>query len=380
MANTNTNVTPQLLAQGLMALRQNAVFARLVNRGYETLAAQRGAVVNIPIPSAITAREITAAVTHATNVDSSPTVAVVTLDQWYEAPFQLSDKDQLDVMNGWVPMQASEAVKALVNQIDGHIFGKHTGIYYYGGTAGTTPFATNVNLAGGARKQLNDGLAPMDNRRVVFDPAAENNFLILSNILDADKRGDQGGIIRGSIGHKLGMDFYMNQNVTSYTPGTGWVTGWALSTVSGLAGETTLNILNATASGTIKVGDLFTAAGSTQTYRVAAAATASATVAVVITIDPALVTSVATSGALTVIATAHIPNLVFHRDAFAFASRPLADSAPMPGVQMQTAVDPVSGIAMRLELSRQYKQTTFSYDALWGSGLVRGALAAKILG
>ncbi len=43
-------------------------------------------------------------------------------------------------------------------------------------------------------------------------------------------------------------------------------------------------------------------------------------------------------------------------------------------------VDPVSGIALRLEVSRQYKQTTFSYDILGGAQLIRPELAAIVAG
>ena len=77
--------------------------------------------------------------------------------------------------------------------------------------------------------------------------------------------------------------------------------------------------------------------------------------------------------------TAYVPNLVFHRDAFAFASRPLADIAGY-GNEIASAVDPVTGIALRLEVSRQYKQTTFSYDILYGCNVVRPEFGAKIKG
>ena len=59
MTNTITYVTPQLLAQGLMALRQQAIMPRLVNRSYEDLAMREGNVINIPVPSAIAARSVT---------------------------------------------------------------------------------------------------------------------------------------------------------------------------------------------------------------------------------------------------------------------------------------------------------------------------------
>lgn len=382
MANTITNVLPKLLAQGLLALRENAVMPRLVNRSYEMLAAQRGNVINIPIPSAITARDVTPGVTQATNQDFSPTSVAVTLDFWKEATFQLSDSDMLSVMNGTIPMQASEAIKSLANAVDTYILGKHTGVYGYAGAGtGSVPFNGSLTAAASARTVLNKQLAPDDNRRAVIEPFAEQNLLLNTQVLQFDQRGDTGGIVRGTIGTKLGLDWYMNQNVPQFVPGTGWASGNIASTVGGAVGDTTLNIINATASGSIKVGDIFrlTADNDHYQYVVTAAATISATVAVAIAFTPALKTTVATGATLVVVSGTYWANLAFHRDAFAWASRPLQD-IDAPGSQVMSAADPVSGIALRLEVSRQYRQTTFAYDILGGGNLVRPELVCKVGG
>lgn len=382
MANTLTEVIPKLLAQGVMALREQVIMPRLVNRSYENMAAQPGDIINIPIPSAITATAVTPSITMASNVDSTPTKAAVTLDFWREASFQLSDKDMKEAMAGVIPMEASEAIKALANAVDDYIFSKHTGLFGLVGTAGTTPFATTITVAGAARTLLNKQLAPMNDRRMVLNPDAEGNALGLSNILQFDQRGDQGGIIAGTIGRKLGMDWFMDQNVPTFTPGTGWASGFIASTVGGAVGDTTLNVINATASGTIKVGDIFqlTADTANQQYVVDAAGTVSATVAVAISFQPPLKTTVATGATLdALVSIAYAVNLAFHRDAFAWASRPLADIEGL-GNEMQSVADPISGIALRLEVSRQYKQTTFSYDVLGGSNIIRPELAVKVAG
>ncbi len=387
MSNTITNVLPKILAAGLKALRQNAVMPQVVNTSYSNDAAQKGNVVNIPISSAIAQRDVTAGVTYATNVDFSPTTVAVTLDTWKEAPFQLSDNDMVSVVAGVVPMQVSEAIKSLCNGADQFLIAKHTGIFGAAGTAGTTPFNGSLTFAKDARKLLNLQLAPLDNRRAVLDPAAEGNLLINQEVLQTQMRGDSQGIINGLVGTKLGFDWYMDQNITQYTPGTGWASGFIASTVAGVIGQTTLNIISATASGQVKVGDIFTIVGDTsnggspQQYVVTVTTTVSTTVQSVITFYPAIKATIATGATLVVVSVAYTANLAFHRDAFAWASRPLA-SASIEGLghQFASVTDPVSGCSLRLEVSRQYKQTTFSFDMLYGGALVRPELAVKILG
>jgi hypothetical protein len=47
---------------------------------------------------------------------------------------------------------------------------------------------------------------------------------------------------------------------------------------------------------------------------------------------------------------------------------------------VQSVVDPISGIALRLEVSRQNKQTLFEFDILGGAAVIRPELACKIAG
>lgn len=383
MSNTITNVTPQLLAQGLLALRENAILPRLVNQSYSAMAERRGNVINIPISDAIAARSVTPSITMNSNVDVSPSTVAVTLDYWYEAPFNLSDTDQLSTHEAFIPMNVSEAIKSLINTIDDSIWSKHTGIFNTGGTAGTTPFSTNLAAAGSARVGLNKSNCPIMDRRAVLDPLAEGNLLTVADVLNFDKRGDQGGIVMGQIGRKLGVDWYMDQNLGLFTAGSSWVTGWSVAG-TGTIGASTLTIVNSsvTVLASIKVGDIF-ALGGNEYVITTAKTTASVTDGTAVVFYPPLKTVIASGDAITVgtYGTQYTVNLMFHRDAFAFASRPLASSR-VPGVsnQISSVVDPISGVALRVELSRQYKQDTYSYDALWGTGLVRKEYAAKILG
>lgn len=380
MANNLAEVAPKLLAQGLMALRENAVMPRLVNRDYEAEAAEKGATVTIPIPSAIQDRDVAPAVVPPASVDSAPTSALIPLDQWREAPFHLTDKEVLESMEGVIPMQASEAVKSLVNFANAFIMSKYKGVYGVYGAAGTTPFASSTDEATGARKVLNNQLAPLSDRRFVIDPDAEASALNLRAFHDMSFSGSAQEIVEGKINRKLGFDWFMDQQVPLHTKGV--ATGTPVTNGIQALGATSIitdGWTNDTA-GILVEGDIITFAGHTQTYVVTADAASGATTGpATLAIAPGLQVAVADGVAITVVAD-HVVNLAFHRDGFAFASRPLKDSAQGLGSIIETATDPVSGLSLRLEISRQHKQTQFSFDMLFGAALVRRELVTRVLG
>ena len=309
--NDLSKVVDKLLAQGLLALRGTCVMPRLVNSDYSNLAAQQGASIDVPIPSAIKAQAVTPGATSQDTGDISPVSATIKLDRWMEAPFYLTDKDLMEANRGVIPMQASEAVKAIANDVNATLLGLGRKFYGIVGTPGTTPFSTVVD-ATNARKVLNRQLAPVNDRRIVLDPDAEAAALGLSGFADVSKSGDARPIIDGTIGRKYGFDWAMDQQV------------------------------------------------------------------------PTFEASVMTEGALTVNganeAGAQVVSLAFHRDAIAFATRPLMDSANGLGNLTQSAVDPVSGLSLRLEVSREHKRTRVSYDILYGADVVRRELGCRIAG
>jgi P22 coat protein - gene protein 5 len=379
MANDLSVLAPKLLAQGLMALRENAVMPRLVNRDYETEAAQKGTTVTIPIPSAIADRNVAPNVVPPASVDSTPTQALVPLDQWREAPFHLTDKEQRESLANVIPMQASEAIKSLVNTANAFIMNKYKGVYGVFGVAGTTPFASTTAEATGTRKVLNNQLAPLDNRRMVIDPDAEAEALNLRAFQDMSFSGSAEGIVEGKINRKLGFDWFMDQQVPTHTAGSITVAAAVTVTTVEPIGETVINMTTGAGDAiNLLEGDIIVFSNHAQTYVLTADATVGASTTGDINIAPGL--QVATAGGETLTLTAtHVVNLGFHRDAFAFASRPLADQQGLGNI-IESATDPVSGLSLRLEISRQHKQVQFSYDMLYGAALVRRELAARMLG
>lgn len=372
MANTLAAVIPQLLVQGLMALRENARTVAFVNNEYQSEAGKKGSTIDVPIPSAIVDVDVTPANIAPNPGDLTPTSVPLPMNFWREAAFQMSDKDQLEAQSGTLPMQASEAIKALANFVDKKILGLYPAFYGATGTPGVTPFTDGTTNDGAEfRRLLNVQLAPPGDRTIVFDPDAETKALNLRAFQDYGWNQDLDAIREGKINKRLGMMWEMNQNVLDHTAGSA-----AAYQINGTPsiGDTTIPI--DTGSGNFVRGDIITFAGHTQQYSIQADV---ASVAAAITISPALRVAVPDDAVLSY-AGDHVVNLGFQRGAIAFASRPLQAYGSQLGVISRSAVDPISGLTLRVEVKHEYKRLRWSYDILFGTEVIRADLGGRMFG
>ncbi len=374
-----TNVVQTLVAMGLNALREKVVLPRIVNRNYEQLivSGTKGTTVNVAVPAAVATRAVTPDVVPPAVTAVTPTNVPITLDQWNEAPFAIDDKGLAQVQDGIIPMQASEAIKALANTIDNFLWGlthDGNGFYGYAGVAGTVPFATDPSEYLDARKFANKNLMPMEDRFMLISVDAEANAMGLRAFQDASWSQSTQGIINGQIGRKLGADWLMSQNVPIHTAGTDLV--GAINDTTGLAVGTTTLVVDGFSSAVVP-GDIISIAGDSQTY----IATGTPTTTEII-IAPGLKVAIPTADGdevITVRATGR-QNLLLHRNAIAFAMAPLAGQARMAGDMMSEAIDEESGLSLRLEFTRQYKQYQWAFDALYGGKVIRRELGVRLAG
>lgn len=378
MANDLTAVIPKILAQGLMALRSNCVMPSLVNSDYSTDAQQKGSTVDVSIPSAVAAKQVVPGPTPPATDDSTPTSVPVSLNQWWSADFYMTDKDMKEAMDGYLPMQASEAIKAVADNVNGYLFSLYTKFYGFAGVPGTTPLASGTSEATQVRAVLNRQLAPLNDRRLVQDPDMEANALDLRAFQDVNFAVSAEDVRAGRTPNKLGFMWTMDQNIPTHTS-TPLTSGAATVNGSHTAGATSVSIAKATNPSDLVEGDIITFAGHDQTYVV----TADTTLTVgntPVPISPALQVDLAGGEAVDLKAS-HVVNLAFHRDAIAFATRTLEDEIPAGlGSIVQSAADPVSGLTLRLEVTRQHKRTNWSFDILYGANVVRPELGARLAG
>lgn len=384
MPNTLTAVVPKILAVGLMTLRETCVMPQLVNGDYSAEAKKFGATIDVPIPALQVATDVTPSNTPPAPASKTIETVQIPLDKWKKTEFFLTDKEQreIDKNQSFMPMQVAESARALANQVNGDILAQYKGVYGYVGTAGTTPFQSTPQVAIDARKVLARQLAPKTDRRMVIDANAEAYALGLAAFQDVDKAGDNSVKREGEIGRKFGMDWFMEDALPNHTAGTittGLAAKAATPVVAGLK-QFVATTAASTGAAALLEGDIIEIAGHTTTYVMTAAATQpSASTDVVMNVSPGLEKPLAGGEAITVKAS-HKVNLAFQKNAFAFANRGPDGSLFTGGNIIQSATDPKTGITITLEISRQHHQTVWEYSILYGTKLVRPALATRVAG
>lgn len=380
MASDLSNILPKILARALLSLRSRCTLIGVVNSDYSSEAAEKGDTIDVPISSVkSTPIAVVPASVPPTPVDSVPSKVQIQLNNWYQnPPFYLTDRElvQIDKDRHFIPIKVSEAVEGLASFVNQQIFQEYKGIFGFQGTPGTTPFGTPgtplVTDVTKARAILNRQKCPKKPRWACLDFDAEAALLSLGTISDAEHTGTPDVKMEGEIGHKFGVDWYADDDTPTHTAGTA-----ASYVTNGIQAIGATSIVLGTGTGTLVVGDIITFAGHTQTYVVTAGIAAPGTAV----INPGLKVQVASAVAVTSKAS-HVVNIMAHRDAFAFATRPLLQSTTdlQLGSEIVSLQDPVSGLVLRLEVSRQHKQTAWEFDLLWGQKLVRPELAMRIAG
>ncbi|OUR76609.1 hypothetical protein A9Q83_13635 [Alphaproteobacteria bacterium 46_93_T64] len=378
MTNDVSAVMPKILARGLMSLREQAIMPRLVNGNFSAEAAEKGDTIDVPLPADLVAADVTPGSVPPASTSTELEKVQIELNNWKKSSFHLTDKEMMEISahDSFVPMQASSAIRALANAVNETIHDQYKGVYGLVGTPGNTPFATDSTNATAARKLLLKQRAPKENRFGVLNFDAEANALDLASFSDADKTGSNSVKIEGEIGRKFGINWFSDDHVKRHETGAA-TSSSILVDIAGSSGK----VLKATGFTSAPIeGDVFTIAAGSQQY-VVNSASASDGDSYILSVSPALANDVADSDEVMFIAS-HEVNLVFNRDAFAFANRPLAQSNSGDGLgsQIMSMTDPQTGLSLRLEVSRQYKQVVWEFDLLWGVKLVRPELAIRLAG
>ena len=362
--------------QALPRLIENLVFPNLIYKDYSSAyEVGKGATVQVRKPVILTASDFDAG-SGVSAQDVKEESVDVTLDKLATVDVEFGSIARATSVDDLNRLFIEPAASALAEKINDDGLGLYKDIPYAVGTSGTTP--TTLAIFANAAKVLDDNKAPTAMRRGVWNPTCMAAFRQIGDIVNAEKSGATEALRAGSIGNIFGIDNYMSQgvkSVTSSAPTAGGTnaSGYKAKTAVS-SGDTITLVSNATASatlsGSVKAGDILTVGG--KSYVIAADATAASNELAVKVVG---VPECDANDAVT-LACGGGQNLVFHQNAFAFVTRPLAAPA---GVESYTTS--YNGITLRVVrgYNMQYKKEMLSMDVLYGYKTMYPELAVRCL-
>lgn len=277
--------------------------------------------------------------------------------------------------------QIAQAMRTIVNEMELDLMtALLSGASRAYGTAGTTPFASDIKPVNFIRQILVENGCPMDGQvSLVLSSEASTNLRNVSNLQKVNEGGDATLLRNGVLLPLSGMLIRETAQAVSHTKGSGTL----YDAAGGNAiGDTTLALDGGTAGATgILGGDVVTFAGDTNKY-VVNTGLASASGNIVIG-GPGLRETLADTVEMT-IGDSYTQNVAFHRNAVELIVRPPA--LPNLGGSGDAAVDrmlvqdPFSGLVFEISVYQGFKKAMIEVAAVWGVKVWKPNFVATLLG
>jgi hypothetical protein len=395
----NTILTPTAVTrEAQRVLHQKLNFVGSINRQYDSSFAQSGARIGdslkVRLPNQYTVRTGASLSTQDTT-ETSTTLQVAT-QKGVDLTFTSAELTlSLDDFSARI---LEPAMAVLAANIEADALNMYKDVYQISDEDGT---AVSLKSFLYGRQKLNDSLAPQDNNRSAIISTDHSVKLVdaLKGLFH-DSAAIKEQYKEGIMGRTAGFDFYENTLLNAHTTGTAVkVTTYTVNGAVTANGSSAVTVASA-GSTTFKQGDIFTVAGCFRVHP-ETKVTTSVLQQFVVTADyaggagslsfaPAIYTSggrqnvvaagLANSAALVKVGAAAsetlTPSMVYHRDAFTFAT---ADLVLPKGVDF-AAREVMDGISLRTV--RQYAISTDTYpcriDVLYGYKTIRPELACRI--
>lgn len=375
--NTFTSLFPSLYAGLNIVSRELTGFIPSVTINADGVQrAKLDQTIYVPIAPVANVEDITPAMTVPDPTGQTSTTAEISISSSRTAEFGFVGEDVLglDTGPGYNVLQANmfaEAVRAITNEVETDIAELYSTTSRAYGTAGTTPFASDLGPSAQIRKILDDNGAPGGGRSCIIDTAAGASLRTLGQLTKANEVGDAMTVRTGELINLHNISWKESGQIQTHTKGT----GTSYVTNGGFAvGETEIDI--DTGSGTVVAGDVITFAGDTNKY-VVATALAAGTVTIA---EPGLKKAVLTGVAMSIGAN-YSANFGFSQNAIQLVGR--APALPEGGdvaAERTMIVDPFSGLPLEVSLYRGYRKVRFEVALAWGVANIKPEHTVTLLG
>ncbi|MCC3246685.1 hypothetical protein LG047_15395 [Methylocystis sp. WRRC1] len=334
--------------------------------------------VRVPIAPAAAAADVTPGQLPPDTGDQTIGYTPIKITKSRVVPFRWTGEEQQGVNNGVGYRnirrdQIAQAVRTLVNEVENDLGGLYIRASRAYGTAGTTPFASDLSDPAQVRKILADNGAPMSDLQMIINTTAGAKLRSLAQLNKANEAGTTELRSQGMLLDLHGFIIRESNGVASVTKGTG--ASYLVNNASGYAaGDTTIAL--DTGSGTVLAGDVVTFGSDTNKYVVGTALSAGS----LVLNAPGMRQTLADNTAMTV-GNNYTANMAFSRSAMVLVARApaLPEEGDMADDRM-TITDPRSGMSFEFAMYRQYRRVRYEVSLAWGVANIKPQHTALLLG
>jgi len=383
-ANTLTGLIPDLYAAVDVVSRELVGFIPSAARAPGAERAAVGQSVTYHVAPNASAHDIVPAMTIPEPADQTIGNAFMAITKSRGSRFGFTGEEQrgLNSGPGYLSVQAdmiAQALRVLTNEVEADLAVAATAAASRAyGTAGTTPFATNLGDTAQIRKILDDNGAPSTGRSLVMNTSAGAAVRTLSNLTKANEAGTTMTLRQGELLDVHGISLKESGQAVLHTAGTG---ASATTDNAGYAVGATVITLASAGTGTILAGDVVSFAGDASKYLVTSGDADVSGGGTITIAAPGLQVAIPASATAATVSDDYAANVAFTANALHLVTRPPA--LPQEGdaaLDRIMITDPRSGLVFEIAIYAGYRKISAEVSIAWGVKATKPEHMALLLG
>ena len=375
MSNTLTGLIPTIYKAADIVSREMVGFIPSVFLDASAEKAAVGQTIRYPVAPAGSPADIVAAATGPDPSGETIGYGDMSISKSRGGNFEWTGEEVLSLGSAHEVIlrdQFAQAMRSLVNEVEADLAALYVHASRAYGTAGTTPFGSNLGAAAQVLRILKDNGAPGD-FQLVINTAAGANLRSLTQLNKANEAGTTMLRERGVLLPIFDMTIRESAQIRAHTKGSRSSYQTAGAVASGVT-----SVAVDTGSGTVLAGDVVTfAADGDNKYIVGTGISAPGTLALN---EPGARVTIPDNNAMT-IGGSYVPSLAFSRSALRLLVRvPTMPAGGDSADDIINITDPVSGITFQVALYRQRRRVVYEVGLAWGVAAVKSEHIAILLG
>lgn len=376
MANVFTALQPVLYSAAQDVSNEPFGVISAIAASFDDKGVAIGDKVRVPIAPTASTSDYTPAMTTTAGADATASNVEVEITANKQVTWHLTGEQLRSLENGstdgeWVRQMVAQGMRALRNGAEvACATAIKQGASRAVGTAGTNPFASNIDIIPDARKVLFDNGAPMADLQLCIDSTAGTSARKLGIIQQAYQAGSDSERRSGDLLRQFGFQIRESAGIGAHTKGTG-----AAYVTSGSTAVGVRDIALVTGTGTVLTGDVVTfAADAVNKYVVNTGVAAPGTITIG---RPGARVVIATGNALTV-GNNYTANLAFERNSVVGIMRPPV--MPANPLIQSTMISDSLGMTYLLAQIAGDGMATWRLHLCYGFKVVQGEHVAIVMG